>query len=577
MKEKTFLNIITYGPLVFIPFIVATLIFFSYQTYNQEFENKLEKLQENIFQEEKKNIENKVQNVTDFIVYQKSEIKNKLTNRVQERVEMAFNIATNIYNENKDKKSEKELKKMIKDALRAFIWNDGESFIWVVDFDGVFHLAPSYLRDLEGISILNFKDATGRLVIQEEIAICKTNQSGGFIWDTFTKPSDPKTQYEQVAFVKPFGHYNWYFGSGEYLDTATKKTDKELFAMIDRIDQIGNNYVFLFNSNGDLLVNSALPQFVGIDTNITDELVKKNIDILVNQAKIKDKIFYTYDWFNKKSSKVEKKYSYFQKVPNTNWIIGSGFLLSDIENKVMQQKAILQKDYKTKSNTIFYIAILIIVFSLLFSLFISHTIKKSFTKYKKLINHQNNELHLLNNELEQKVQIRTLELQKMKDKFEALATTDSLTNINNRYALMNALEMEIHRAKRYNTPLCVIMYDIDFFKKVNDTFGHDAGDSVLIELSNLMKQNLRDVDIIGRYGGEEFMIILPNTPLEATKNFAERLRIKVEQNNFQIVGNITISMGVVEVQSHENIDEVFKRVDNLLYVSKNNGRNQISF
>jgi two-component system cell cycle response regulator len=165
----------------------------------------------------------------------------------------------------------------------------------------------------------------------------------------------------------------------------------------------------------------------------------------------------------------------------------------------------------------------------------------------------------------------------MKDKFETLATTDSLTNINNRYALMNALESEIHRAKRYNTPLCVIMYDIDFFKKVNDTFGHDAGDSVLIALSNLMKQNLRDVDIIGRYGGEEFMIILPNTPLEATKNFAERLRIKVEQNNFQIVGNITISMGVVEVQSHENIDEVFKRVDNLLYVSKNNGRNQISF
>jgi diguanylate cyclase (GGDEF)-like protein len=577
MREKTFLNIITYGPLFFVPFFVAIIIFVSYQTYNQNFENKLEKLQENIFQEEKKTIENKVHNVTDFIVYQKSEIKNKLTNRVQERVETAFNIATNIYNENKEKKTEKELKKMIKDALRAFLWNDGESFIWIVDFDGVFHLAPSYLRDLEGISILNFKDATGRLVIQEEIEICKTQQEGGFIWDTFTKPSDPKTQYEQVAFVKPFGHYDWYFGSGEYLDTATKKTDKELFAMIDKIDNISNNYIFLFNAKGDILVNRALPQFVGIDKNITDDLVKNNIHILANQAKIKDEIFYTYNWFNKKSGKVKKKYSYFQKVPNTDWIIGSGFLLSNIENKVMQQKAILQKDYDSKSNTIFYLAFLVIFIAILFSLFISHTIKKSFAQYREILNHQNLELHILNNELEEKVHIRTLELEKIKDKFEILATTDSLTNINNRYSLMNMLESEMSRAKRYNTPLCVMMYDIDFFKNVNDTFGHDVGDSVLIELSNLMKQNLRDVDIIGRYGGEEFMIVLPNTPLEATKNFAERLRMKVEENNFEIAGKITISMGVIELDKDENIDELFKRLDNLLYHSKNNGRNQISF
>ncbi len=576
MREKTFLNIITYGPLFFVPFFVSIIIIVSYQTYNKNFENKLDKLQETILLKEKKTIENKVQNVTDFIVYQKSEIKNNLTNRVKERVETAFNIATNIYNENKDKKSEQELKKMIKDAIRPFIWNDGESFIWIVDYDGVFHLAPTYLQHLEGSSILNFQDATGRLVIQEEIALCK-KQNEGFIWDTFTKPSDATTQYEQVAFVKSFGHYNWYFGSGEYLDTATKKTDKELFAMIDKIDNIGNNYIFLLNTKGDILVNKYIPQFVGIDVNITDTIVRKNVDLLIDMATKEDKVFYTYDWFNTNTGKMDKKHSYLQKIPNTDWIIGSGFFLSDIENKFIQQKSDLYEIHNSKSDNILYIALAIIFISLLFSFFISNTIKKSFDKYKEIVNHQNDELQELNHFLEEKVQRRTLELEKMKNEFKTLATTDSLTHINNRYALMNAFELEISRAKRYNTPLSVIMYDIDHFKNVNDTYGHDVGDYILVELSNLMKQNLRDVDIIGRYGGEEFLILLPNTTLEAAKSFAERLRMKVAETNFKSVGDITISMGVVEFQEDDDIDTLFKRLDNLLYSSKNNGRNQISF
>lgn len=576
MKEKTFLNTLTYGPLFFIPFFVVIIIFVAYQTYNQKFQIQLKELNHDLLSAEKRTVENKVQNVTDFIIYQRSEIKNKLTNRVKNRVETAFDIATNIYNENKDKKSEKELKKMIKDAIRPFIWNDGESFIWIVDYDGVFHLAPSYLRNLEGTSILNFQDATGRLVIQEEIATAKEKKEG-FIWDTFTKPSDTSKQYKQVAFVKAFGHYNWYFGSGEYLDTATKATDQELFSMIDKIDNIGSHYLFLLNTKGDMLVNRYAPQFVGTDINITDNLVKKNINFLVSAAQKEDKRFYAYDWFNKSTGKIDKKYSYIQRVPNTDWMVGSGFFLSNVEDKFIQQKANLYENHNSQSNNIFYIALLIIFLSLLFSLFISHTIKKRFSTYKGIVDSQNVELKELNHFLEKKVKERTLELEKIKNDFETLATTDALTNIPNRYSLMNRLTEEISRAKRYNTPFSVMMYDIDFFKQVNDTFGHDVGDHILISLSDLIKKNLRDIDMVGRYGGEEFLIILPNTTLSDATNFAERLRKKVETNTFEVVDHVTISMGVVELQSNENIEQLFKRVDNLLYHSKHNGRNQISY
>lgn len=337
MREKTFLNIITYGPLVFIPLFVATIIFVAYQTYTKNFDEKITKLEETIYNDEKKRIENKVINITDFIVYEKSKINDKLTKKVKERVDTAYLIATNIYNENKDKKSEKELKKIIQDALRPFVWNDGESFIWIVDYDGVFHLAPQYLKNLEGSSIFNFQDSTGRLVIQEEIALCK-EKNGGFIWDTFTKPTDATKQYKQVAYVKPFGHFDWYFGSGEYLDTATEITDKELFSMVEQIDDIGTNYIFIIDTDKNMLVNRQMPNLVGKDINITDPLLKGTIELLLKQASIEDKSFFTYDWYNKKTNQAEPKISFIQKVPKTNWIIGSGFFLSEIDKKFLQKK-----------------------------------------------------------------------------------------------------------------------------------------------------------------------------------------------------------------------------------------------
>jgi len=187
------------------------------------------------------------------------------------------------------------------------------------------------------------------------------------------------------------------------------------------------------------------------------------------------------------------------------------------------------------------------------------------------------QLEELNQSLEQKVQDRTAKLNTIKDDFEKLATTDALTNIHNRYSIMNILSSEIHRSNRYKTPLSLIMYDIDFFKKVNDTYGHDVGDSVLRSLSAAVKNNLREVDILGRYGGEEFLIILPNTGLSDAKEYAERLRKEVEEYSFETVEKVTISLGVVEIAPTENIKEIFKRADDLLYASKNRGRNRISF
>ena len=122
-----------------------------------------------------------------------------------------------------------------------------------------------------------------------------------------------------------------------------------------------------------------------------------------------------------------------------------------------------------------------------------------------------------------------------------------------------------------------MMFDIDYFKRVNDKFGHDVGDKVLFTLSSIVKDSLREIDFIGRYGGEEFMVVMPHTSIEDAKSISERIRIVVENYTFEVIGALTISIGVVELQSDESSETLFKRLDDLLYYSKGSGRNRLSF
>jgi diguanylate cyclase (GGDEF)-like protein len=161
------------------------------------------------------------------------------------------------------------------------------------------------------------------------------------------------------------------------------------------------------------------------------------------------------------------------------------------------------------------------------------------------------------------------------DEIYLLATTDSLTGIANRREFSMQLEKEIDRAQRYDTPLSILMYDIDYFKQVNDTYGHDAGDSVLQELTALVKKHIRTVDIVARWGGEEFMILMPQSDGTAAVDTAEKLRNEVEQHLFNRVGSMTISLGVTSFAPHDDSTVFLKRVDDALYQAKENGRNRV--
>lgn len=177
--------------------------------------------------------------------------------------------------------------------------------------------------------------------------------------------------------------------------------------------------------------------------------------------------------------------------------------------------------------------------------------------------------------LEQKVKERTVELRNKNKELEILSITDKLTGTFNRIKLDQSIENALLRANEFNEPFGIIIIDIDHFKKVNDTFGHQVGDAVLISFASILKESVRKTDIVGRWGGEEFIVICFGATLSNTFALAQKLKEKIEKFKFDTVGQKTASFGVASYQKKENIESIIKRADEALYKAKQEGRNRV--
>jgi len=158
---------------------------------------------------------------------------------------------------------------------------------------------------------------------------------------------------------------------------------------------------------------------------------------------------------------------------------------------------------------------------------------------------------------------------------EYLSQTDPLTGVYNRLKTDALLDQEFERSRRYSRSLSVVMFDLDFFKQVNDTFGHQAGDRVLVAASALVQANIRKHDVLGRWGGEEFLILCPETDLQGAERLAENLRQQMEALDLGEVGTITASFGIAQLGRTEDVKRLIGYADSALYEAKQKGRNQV--
>lgn len=184
--------------------------------------------------------------------------------------------------------------------------------------------------------------------------------------------------------------------------------------------------------------------------------------------------------------------------------------------------------------------------------------------------------------LSSKTTVRTILDVRRIAKLKAESITDPLTGVFNRRYLMRRLKEEIERSHRYKSPLSLVLFDIDDFKAINDTYGHLIGDNVLTSICALIQENIRKTDFVARYGGEEICVLMPDTKPSKAAHVADRIRAKIqetsicfEQDGVQLQINVTVSAGIASLSNANSLEELIKQADDNLYKAKRMGKNMV--
>ena len=172
---------------------------------------------------------------------------------------------------------------------------------------------------------------------------------------------------------------------------------------------------------------------------------------------------------------------------------------------------------------------------------------------------------------------KSKELRTLHQKLKVMLNKDDLTGISNRKHFMDFLNKMFSMAKRHSQPLALLMADLDNFKEINDTYGHFKGDECLRKVAEILTENIRNEDLAARMGGDEFVVLLPQTQMGEAKNIANRIKNSVQEIDIKESGSITASIGVAVMRKEDDIESFLKRADDALYRAKNNGRNRIEW
>lgn len=364
------------------------------------------------------------------------------------------------------------------------------------------------------------------------------------------------------------------FENQTFLTDNKEKAYNSFLNLIKNINNKATDYYFIFNTKGDVIVHSFLRHLEGENLFILDDKNYNKVIKLITENPKEDR-YISYLWLNPNTNLIEEKISFVRQIPNTDLIIGSGFYLNDIHRIVEEQRVAEESVYNRNISITIVLAIFFTILSFILAYIISKMLLKEFTILNNSLKKKSLELLKLNSELERKVENRTEKLNQAYKKMKDLASVDDLTKIYNRFFFFNIFNNQLEKLKENGYYFSLIMFDLDHFKNVNDTYGHDIGDYVLNETCRVVEKSLRGDDIFARIGGEEFLISLPHTNLEEAFAIAQRIRQSIENHRFKTIPKLTISLGVAFANKPIVSTELLKRVDVALYKAKKEGRNRV--
>ncbi len=567
------------------------LVFFSiwFESFslrkNLELELKEQKI--SLYNHEREKLALEVSGLVDYIEVERQISKGILEENLREKVREMANIIT-IVTENLN---EEESNKLIKDIFDKSRFFNGRGYFFIWDLKGKNIYNPT-LVGLEGKNF-NEMNILGLEEIVDKLYEGIKNKEENYI-EYYWKRINSVERKKKLTYYMKIENRDWIIGAGEYVDDFEKEVQDKLLKELEKIrfDDSDNNYLFITNYNNIMLMNPVYPQLVNEDvSNLLDEEGVEIFTLHKKAALAKEEGgFYTYTGEIPKEGKVSKKIAYARAYEPYKWILASGIYEDDINKAISEIKEVKEKDNISLLKD--FSVVVILVLSLFFGVFtfISYNITKDFDVFSKFfkdaVEHNrklsSSKIRFKDFDILAKRANKMIEEKKeAEEKLKFLATKDSLTGLMNRRLFFEKLEEEFARAKRYEISLTVFMIDLDHFKKINDTFGHSVGDMVLKEFSLRAKKLIRDIDIIGRIGGEEFAIIAPNTDLESGKKLALRLVENFSNIPMDFNGNLkaTISVGICSYNKklHATGGDILNSADKKLYEAKSNGRNRMEY
>ncbi|AXH16071.1 histidine kinase [Malaciobacter mytili LMG 24559] len=387
-NEKNLTRIIRYSlPLltIIISLVITILLFLENK---RTFEQEKKLLNSEFIKENKKNIQEEVERVYNYILYMKESTDNSLKNQIKNRVYEAYQIANDIYEKYKNKKSKEEIFEIIKDTLRSITFNEGRGYYFIDDINGIKHLQPLN-PEFEGKNLLNYKDANGYEFVK---TISETIKNKSERFDTYYwyKPNDLKS-YRKISFYKYFEPYNIVIGTGEYVEDYENEVKRKVLNYINLIRYKNEGYIFILDYDFNYL-SHINPKYIGKNALLIDdakniENVSKDILFIAKNGEG----YYSYIQYRKPSTNLPtKKISYVKGIKNWNWIIGTGFYEDDLKNNLEQKKKEIDTKFLNYISNVLVVAFVLTLIFLAISIYISKLIEDNFRIYKKEIENQQN-------------------------------------------------------------------------------------------------------------------------------------------------------------------------------------------
>ncbi len=544
---------------IIITAFVLVEIFLGYEkeTYNEN----LSQIRKEVIKKSKIDAHNKVMEIKNYIQASEKLLKEESQKEVKDMVNFAINIANSAY-KNRKNLSKEEIRKKIVERLRDIRFFDDESgYFFIYDMKGNSLLLPPF-PTLENTNLFDLRDEKGVYNIREIIKIVKKSKEGFYEWHWYRPGGTLMTK--KIGFIKAYEELGILIGTARHEEDILKSVKREIKKLLNNLSRRDNESIFAYDYSGNTIAhaNQGLVGKNRWDLVVKDEHVVKN---MIKGARIVDEgTFMSIPVAkNPKTGKKDDRTSFVQDISELGWVIGAGVYYQDILDEIHSQRTGLKEKLSIIIERIWYATFIFLLVMLIVTLAISFKLRKVLKDYQTslIVKHKQT--------IEQKEQL-VYQLEH-----------DHLTKLPNRIMLMHQIEQAINISKRDKRELALIFIDVDRFKTINDSMGHDIGDIMLKEIANRLKNAARETDIVARFGGDEFIILL-----DGYKNIHDVITIvKKIQKDIKVpmsIGNsdykITLSIGIsLFPDDGKEPNTLLKNADIALYRAKDSGRDAYRF